>query len=69
MRASGYGIGYSTAVIIPSFYSLSMLGLGKIMPYAYTPIVLIVAGSALTVAAATMGRDHDQLDIAEVGAP
>lgn len=66
VRASGYGIGYSTAVIIPSFYSLFMLGLGKVMPYAYTPIVLIVVGSVLTVAAVSTGRDHDELNITEV---
>ena len=37
VRATGYGIGYSAATIIPAFSSFYMLGLeGLGMPYAYT---------------------------------
>ncbi|MBO0704517.1 MAG: MFS transporter, partial [Candidatus Dormibacteraeota bacterium] len=42
IRSSGYGVGYSLAVVIPSFYSFYLLGLAKLMPYAYTQIVLLV---------------------------
>ncbi|MGH3663218.1 MAG: MFS transporter [Micromonosporaceae bacterium] len=66
VRASGYGIGYSTAIILPSFYSLYMLGLESFMPYAYTPIVLIVIGGALTIVGAAVGRDNDYVDMSRV---
>ncbi|WP_028938027.1 MFS transporter [Pseudonocardia spinosispora] len=63
VRASGYGIGYSLAVIIPGFYAFYMLGLKSVMPYAYTPIVLIVLGGALTVAGALLGPETRDVDI------
>lgn len=66
VRASGYGIGYSTAIIIPSFYSLFMIGLGALMPYEYTPIVLIVIGGVLTVVGALLGRENKDVEMSEV---
>ncbi|GAA5173066.1 MFS transporter [Pseudonocardia eucalypti] len=63
VRASGYGIGYSLAVIVPGFYAFYMLGLGYLMPYEYTPIVLIVLGGALSTAGALLGPETKEVDI------
>jgi MFS family permease len=63
VRASGYGIGYSLAVIIPGFYAFYMLALKSLMPYAYTPIVLLVLGGALTVLGAALGPETRDADI------
>jgi MFS family permease len=68
VRASGYGIGYSLAVVIPSFYATYMLGLGKLMPYAYTPIVLIVLGGILTTLGAWLGPETRHVDLKDVEA-
>jgi MFS family permease len=66
VRASGYGIGYSLAVVIPSFYATYMLGLGKLMPFAYTPIVLIVLGGVLTALGAWLGPETRHVDLKSV---
>lgn len=63
VRACGYGIGYSLAVIVPGFYAFYMLGLGYLMPYEYTPIVLIVLGGALSAAGALLGPETKEVDI------
>ena len=39
VRASGFGLGYSLAVVIPSLFSLWMWALGHLMPYRYTQVV------------------------------
>jgi MFS family permease len=36
IRASGFGLGYSVAVILPSFYAFYQAGLASIMPFEYT---------------------------------
>ncbi|RFU70893.1 MFS transporter [Peribacillus saganii] len=57
VRASGFGLGYSLAVIIPSCYSFIMLGLANFMPYQYTPVVLLGVGGILTVIGAAWGPE------------
>ena len=62
--ASGYGIGYSLAVVIPSFYSFYLLGLSAFMPYAYTPLVLMFAAGVLAVIGAWLGPETRDVDLA-----
>ncbi|WAH37129.1 MFS transporter [Alicyclobacillus dauci] len=47
VRASGYGIGYSLAVIVPSFTSFYMIFLKHFMAYEYTEIVIAAFGGLL----------------------
>ena len=48
IRATGYGVGYSAATIIPAFSSFYMLGLkGLGVPYEYTEIVIFAVGGFL----------------------
>ena len=63
VRASGYGIGYSLGVLIPGFYAFYLLGLKSLMPYAYTPIVLIVVGGVLTVVGSLLGPETRNVEI------
>lgn len=58
VRASGYGIGYSLASIVPAFYSYYMLGLGRLMPYEYTQVVILVLGGVCLVVGAYIGPDN-----------
>jgi MFS family permease len=66
IRASGYGIGYSFALIIPAFYTFYLTGLSAFMPIAYTPIVLIVIGGLLLAVGAYLGPETRDVDM---GAP
>jgi len=69
IRASGYGIGYSLAVIIPGFLTFYLLGLAKFMPYIYTPLVFLVLAGVLQVAGAWIGPETRDVDMASRFAP
>ncbi|MEU3983988.1 MFS transporter [Streptomyces sp. NPDC026672] len=62
IRASGYGVAYSFSLVIPSFYSFYMLWLSNVMPYVYTPLVLIVLGGVLTALGAKLGPETKHVD-------
>jgi len=64
VRASGYGIGYSAATIIPAFSSFYMLGLKELgMPYTYTAIVILALGGLLLLVGARLGPETVHVDI------
>jgi MFS family permease len=63
VRASGYGIGYSLASIIPAFYAFYMLGLGIFMPYEYTQVVVLAAGGLCLAVGAYVGQDLRHKDL------
>ena len=57
VRASGYGIGYSLAVVIPSFSGIYVLWLAHVMPYLFAPIVLVVLAPVLMIVGAMLGPE------------
>ncbi len=63
VRASGYGIGYSLAVVIPAFAGAYLLVLRNFMPYAFTPVVLIALAGVLMVAGALMGPETRDVEL------
>jgi MFS family permease len=63
IRSSGYGISYSLATIIPGFYSFYMLGLAKLIPYEFSPIVLLGLGGLLLSAGALAGPETKHVDL------
>jgi MFS family permease len=64
VRASGYGIGFSAAAIIPAFSSFYMLGLkGLGMPYEYTEIVIFVVGGFLLLLGALSGPETKHVEL------
>ena len=63
IRSSGYGISYSLATILPGFYSFYMLGLAKLMPYQFTPIVLLAVGGFLLSVGAIAGPETKDVDL------
>jgi MFS family permease len=64
VRASGYGIGFSAAAIIPAFSSFYMLGLkGLGIPYEYTEIVIFVVGGFLLLLGALSGPETKHVDL------
>lgn len=57
VRASGFGVGYTFAVLLPSCYSFFLVWLSSIMPYEYTQIPLVVVGGVLAAVGAAMGPE------------
>jgi len=57
IRSSGYGIAYSLPSVIPAFYAYYMLGLKNVMPYDYTPVVIIAVGGLLLLVGAWISKD------------
>jgi len=64
VRASGYGISYSSAVVLPSFYAFYQVGLAKLMPLELTGIVILVVGALLIVIGAACGPETKDVDFA-----
>lgn len=69
VRASGYGIAYLVGQVIPALYSFYLLGLGKVMPYEYTELVLMVLGGALLFLGALLGPETRGIDLGAVTSP
>jgi hypothetical protein len=70
IRASGFGLGYSLAVVIPSFYAFYQGLLGHVMSATYTALPLLVIGGLLITIGGAMGpetRDVDLGDVYETG--
>ncbi len=63
LRASGYGIGYSLAVVIPAFSGFYMLGLKAFMPYVYTPVVLLAGAGLLMIVGGLMGPETRDVEL------
>jgi MFS family permease len=63
IRACGYGIGYSAAVVIPAFTGAYLLGLSAFMPYVFGPLVLLVIGGLLMIVGALLGPETRDVDM------
>ena len=57
VRATGFGVGFSLSVIVPSFYAFYMNWLGYLMPFRYTPVVLLVIGGLIGMVGALFGPE------------
>lgn len=68
VRASGYGLGYSLALIPPSFYAFYQAGLTIVMPFQYTGLVLVAVGGVLITAGAAWGPETKDVDFGPNGA-
>ena len=63
IRASGFGLGYSLAVIIPSFYAFYQSLLGHVMSETYTVLPLLVVGGLLITLGGAMGPETRDVDL------
>jgi MFS family permease len=62
VRATGFGIGYSLSVIIPSFYAFYMGWLSAIIPLAVTSVVLLCIGGIIGTIGAYLGPETKDVD-------
>lgn len=63
IRASGYGVGYSLAVILPAFYAFYIQALGSFMPDRVAVASLICFAGILVWIGATMGPETKDVDL------
>ena len=63
LRATGYGIGYSFAIIIPAFYAFYERGLATFMDPDHTTVVLYVIGGLLLLVGALWGPETKNVDL------
>lgn len=68
-RAVGFGLGYSLAVIIPSFYASYQGWLTGLMPRQFTVLVLVGLGSVLAGVGALLGPETKDIDFAAAELP
>ncbi|HKN97054.1 MAG TPA: MFS transporter [Pseudonocardiaceae bacterium] len=64
VRGSGFGLGYSTPLVLTSFYAYYQGWLGHIMPSGYTAVALLVLGGALVSIGALIGPETKDVDLA-----
>lgn len=64
VRATGFGLGYSLAVVIPSFYAFFQSGLSAFMPFEWTVLPLLVIGCIFISVGAAMGPETKDVDFA-----
>ncbi len=69
VRASGFGLGYSLAIILPAFYVFYQAGLATFMPFNYTVLVLVVIGALLIFVGAAWGPETKDVDFASPASP
>jgi len=65
IRASGFGLGYSLAVVIPSFYAFYQSLLGHVMSSTYTVLPLLVIGGLLITIGGALGPETRDVDLGE----
>ncbi|TNC29514.1 MFS transporter [Amycolatopsis alkalitolerans] len=63
VRASGYGVGYSLALIIPAFYAFYLDGIGAFLPAHLAPIVLVVVAGLLVSIGGFAGPETKNVDM------
>lgn len=62
VRATGFGVGFSLSVIIPSFYAFYMNWLSAFMPLHLTSVVLLTVGGLIGAIGALMGPETKDVD-------
>lgn len=63
IRASGFGLGYSLAVVLPSFYAFYQSLLGHVMSATYTVLPLLVVGGLLITLGGALGPETRDVDM------
>ncbi|MFJ4849297.1 MULTISPECIES: MFS transporter [unclassified Streptomyces] len=67
VRSSGWGVAYSTAVVIPAFFSYYQLWLAHLVPFHYTAGILSAFGGVIILLAVTVGPETRGVDLNTVG--
>ena len=63
VRATGFGVGFSLSVIIPSFYAFYLSWLGLRVPTHLAPVVLLCIGGLIGAVGAWLGPETREVDL------
>ena len=63
LRGSGFGLGYSTPLVLTSFYAYYQNWLGAILPRGLTASALLVLGGALVLVGALLGPESRNVEL------
>ena len=63
VRATGFGVGYSLAVVVPGFYAFYLAGLSQWMPFYLAPCVLVALAGVLVWVGAALGPETRDADL------
>jgi MFS family permease len=63
VRSSGFGIGYSLSLVLPSLSAFYLAGLAMVMPFQYTQLVLLALGAGLLAWGASRGPETAAVDL------
>ncbi len=67
MRATGFGVGYSFSLILPSFYAFYLNWLGAVLPPALAPVALLCLGGLLGMLGAWLGPETRDVELRGAG--
>ena len=67
LRSTGYGIGYSLALVIPAFYAYYLVGLGAVVTPTYAPAALMAIGGVLVAIGGAIGPETRDVDMQAAG--
>lgn len=67
VRATGYGLAYSLAVVPPSFYAFYQSGLSTFMSFDHAGVVLLFIGALLVAFGGLAGPETKDVDFGEPG--
>jgi MFS family permease len=62
VRATGFGIGFSLSVVLPSFYAFYLSWLGNVVPPSTAPAVLLFIGGVIATIGAALGPETRDAD-------
>ncbi|KER70000.1 MFS transporter [Burkholderia cepacia] len=62
VRATGFGVGYSLSVIIPSFYAFYMAWIDLVLPSGIAPVILLSVGGLIGALGSLMGPETKDVD-------
>lgn len=63
IRASGYGVGYSLALIVPAFYAFYLSGLSAVLPGGLGAVALVVVSGLLVGVGGLLGPETRDVDM------
>ncbi|HWC79348.1 MAG TPA: MFS transporter [Pseudonocardiaceae bacterium] len=63
IRATGYGVSYSLAIVIPAFYTFYLSGLSHLLPVAYGPVALFALAGVLVCVGGALGPETRDIDM------